>query len=238
MRVETQTLLHRDDGLATTATAGETIADLELLVIAHFLRQIGTVLDIGCGRGRSSVYLNLQGFDTVGVEIDLPTLAQAKQLNRENDASCEFVRADGRNLCFREKCFDYAVSFGSTLSEKYRLWLKKEDRLEMISEAVRVTRPEGVVIVNFVHRYWSLRHLLSFMKYYVNWAKEKLLRKRTELGDYTEVIGNMPIRFHAFTIREALQLFRKRSIKLSVWRKNGGLFSDWFFVVARKTAEG
>ena len=125
MRVETRTLLHRDDGLATTATAGETIADLELLVIARFLPQIGTVLDIGCGRGRSSVYLNLQGFDTIGVEIDMPTLIQAKQLNIENNASCEFVRADGRNLCFREKCFDYAVSFGSTLSEKYRLWLKK-----------------------------------------------------------------------------------------------------------------
>ncbi len=230
--------MHRDDGLAATATTGETIADLELLVIARFLQQTGTILDIGCGRGRSSVYLNLQGFDAVGVEIDLPTLTQAKQLNRENNASCEFVRADGRNLCFRKECFDYAVSFGSTLSEKHRLWLEKEDRLEMISEAVRVTRPKGIVIVNFVHRYWSIRHLLSFTKYYANWAKEKLLRKRTELGDYTEVIGNTPIRFHAFTIREARQLFRKRGIKLSVWRRRTGLFSDWFFVVAGKTAEG
>jgi hypothetical protein len=33
---ETRTQLHRDDGLATTATAGETIADLELLVIGKF----------------------------------------------------------------------------------------------------------------------------------------------------------------------------------------------------------
>ena len=230
--------MHRDDGLATTATAGETIADLELLVIAHFMRQKGNVLDLGCGRGRGSVYLNLQGFDAVGVEIDLPTLTQAKQLNRESSASCEFVRADGRNLCFREECFDYAVCFGSTLSEKYRLWLKKEDRLEMISEAVRLTKSAGVVIVNFVYRYWSFRHFLSFMKYYMSWAGEKLFRRRTELGDYTEVIGNTPIRFHAFTIREALQLFRKRGIELSVWRKHPGLFSDWFFVVARKTADG
>ena len=223
---ETRTLLHRDDGLVKTATAGETIADLELLVVARFLRQKGSVLDLGCGGGRSSVYLNLQGFDAVGVEIDLTTLAQARQLNRENGASCEFVRADGRNLCFREKCFDYVVSFGSTLSEKYRLWLEKEDRREMISETVRVTRPEGIVIVNFVHRYWTFRHLLSFMKYYVNWARKKLLRKRTELGDYTEIIGGTPIMFHAFTIREARQLFPKRGIMLSVWRKHGGLFSD------------
>jgi hypothetical protein len=34
----------------------------------------------------------------------------------------------------------------------------------MISEAVRVTKSGGVIIVNFVHRYWSFRHFLSFMK--------------------------------------------------------------------------
>jgi len=138
--VEARTLLHRDDGLAATAIPGETIADLELLVIARFMQRKGSVLDVGCGGGRSSVYLNLQGFDSVGIEIDLPTLLQAKQLNRKSGASCEFVRADGRKLCFREECFDYTLSFGSTLSEKYRLWLTKEERQGMISEAVRTTK--------------------------------------------------------------------------------------------------
>ena len=130
------------------------------------MQKKGSVLDIGCGGGRSCVYLNLQGFDAVGVEIHLPTLAQAKHLNKENGASSDFVRADGRTLCFREECFDYVVSFGSTLSEKYRVWMGKEDRRQVMSEAVRVTKSRGVVIVNFVHRYWSFRHLLGFMKYY------------------------------------------------------------------------
>jgi SAM-dependent methyltransferase len=208
---ETRTLLHRDDGLATTATAGETIADLELLVSARFMPQTGSVLDLGCGRGRISVYLNLQGFDAVGVEIDLPTLTQAKQLNRENNASCEFVRADGRALCFREECFDYAISFGSTLSEKYRVWMGKEDRRDMISEAVRVTKSGGVIMVNFVHRYWSFRHFLSFMKNYVSWAREKLRGIRTELGDYTEVIGSTPIRFHALQSERLYNSFAEKT---------------------------
>ena len=202
------------------------------------MQQKGSVLDVGCGSGRSSVYLNLQGFDAVGVEIDPPTLTQARLLNNENGASCEFVRADARNLCFREECFDYVVSFGSTLSEKYRVWMGKEDRREVISEAVRVTKSKGAVIVNFVHRYWSFRHFLGFMKYYVSWVREKLLRKRIELGDYTEVIGSSPVKFHAFTVREARQLFPKSGVMLSVWRRREGIFPDWFFVIARKTDEG
>ncbi len=230
-----RTVLHRDDGLAATAIPGETIADLELLVIARFMQRKGSILDVGCGEGRSSVYLNLQGFDSVGIEIDLPTLLQARQLSRESGASCDFVRADGRTLCFREDCFDYTISWGSTLSEKYRLWLTKEERQGIISEAVRTTKLGGVVMVNFVHRYWSFRHLFSFMKNYLNWATEKLRGTRTEFGDYTEIIGATPIRFHAFTIREARQLFRQKDLTISVWRKHGGLFSDWFFVVARKT---
>jgi hypothetical protein len=74
------------------------------------------------------------------------------------------------------------------------------------------------------------------MKNYVNWAGEKLLRKRTELGDYTELIGSTPIRFHAFTVREALGLFRGQGLKPSVWQRQG-LFPDWFFVVTQKTIE-
>jgi len=232
--VETRTLLHQNDGLATTATPGETIADLELLVISRFLQAKGSVLDVGSGEGRSSVYLSLQGFDVVGVEIDLPTLTKARQLNKDHGSSCQFVRADGRNLCFSADSFDYVVSFASTLSEKYRVWMGREDRRELVSEAVRVTKSGGTVVVNFVHRYWSAKHLLSFTKHYVNWAKEKLQGIRTELGDYTEMLGNTPIRFHAFTIREALALFPKKDTRLSVWRKGRGLFSDWFFVVASK----
>jgi SAM-dependent methyltransferase len=201
------------------------------------MHERGSVLDVGCGGGRSSVYLNLQGFDVVGVEIDLPTLNHARQLSREHDASCEFVRADGRRLCFRDDSFDYVVSFASTLSEKYRLWMGKQDRREMISENVRVVKTSGIAVVNFVHRYWSFKHFLGFTKNYVNWAKERLRRIRTELGDYTEVIGNTPIRFHAFTIRDALGLFPREDTKSEVWRRRKGLFTDWFFVVASKTAD-
>jgi hypothetical protein len=87
----------------------------------------------------------------------------------------------------------------------------KEDRRDMISEAVRVTKSGGVIMVNFVHRYWSFRHFLSFMKNYVSWAREKLRGIRTELGDYTEVIGSTPIRFHALQSERLYNSFAEKT---------------------------
>ena len=231
-----ETLLHRDDGLASTRIPGQRLADLELEVIDRFLNTKGKILDIGCGRGRGSVYFSLRVFDAVGIEFDLPTIRDARQLSRENNTPCEFVRVDARNLCFRDQIFDHVVLFGSVLSEKHRFWMKKADRLSAVSEALRVTEAGGVVVNCFVHRYWNIKGFLSFLKHYWIWFAEKMAQKRTELGDYIESIGGTPIRFHAFTVREATSLYSKESVRLTVWKSGRGPFTDWFFVIATKSA--
>ena len=229
-------MLHRDDGLASTRIPGQRLADLEMEVIGHFLNTRGKILDIGCGRGRSSVYFASQGFDAVGVEFDLPTMKEAMQLSSENNTPCEFLRVEARSLCFRDQTFDYVVLFGSVLSEKHRFWMKKNDRLAIVAEAIRVTKAGGVVVNCFVHSYWNLKGLLAFLQNYLIWFVEKMTQKKTELGDYVENIGGTPVRFHAFTVREARSLYSKESVQLTVWKGNRGLFTDWFFIIARKAS--
>jgi SAM-dependent methyltransferase len=226
-----ETLLHQDDGLVSTRNPGEHLADLELQVLTRFLSSKGRVLDIGCGHGRACRYLRAEGFEAVGVELDSDTL----QERRGSGNGPEFIRADGRRLCFRDSSFDYALSLASTLSEKHRLWMSREDRVSLTREGLRVLKPGGLLILNFVHRYWSPKSFLSFLRNYWMWIVEKGGGKRTELGDYVEKIGLAPIRFHAFTIREAKSLFPKKNIRLEVWRRGGGPFTDWFFVIATKT---
>ncbi len=228
--VTIRTLLHQDDGLAATRIPGESLADLELQVINRYLTSKGGVLDVGCGSGRACRYLAVEGSEAVGVELDSQTLRDT-----ESREDCKFVRADGRRLCFRDQTFDYVISLASTLSEKHRLWMQREDRVSLLQEAVRVTRPGGLILVNFVHRYWSLKGFFSFFKNYWMWITEKATGKRTELGDYREAIAGTSIRFHAFTIREAKSLFPEKGICLEVWRRGTGLFTDWFFIIARTT---
>lgn len=228
-----QTLLHRDDGLAATKVAGESLADLELKIIEHFVKSQGSLLDLGCGSGRAGLLFATNGFDVVGVDIDSPTLHEARRVAKENRVDFALIQADARRLCFRSESFDHVVSLASTLSEKHRVWLNESDRRVSVDEATRVARLNGNILVSFVHRYWSLRGLVSFLKHYLKWAMEKISGKRTELGDYVELIGGEPIRFHAFTIREATSLFSKKRCRLQTW-KRGTIFTDWFFIIAKK----
>jgi ubiquinone/menaquinone biosynthesis C-methylase UbiE len=148
------TLLHRDDGLAGTQVPGEKLADLEVRVSDQFLKAPGRLLDLGCGKGRASFYFATKGYDTIGVDIDLETIRVAKRLAPELGVhNCEFMVADMRSLCFRDSVFDYAISFGSSLSEKFRMWLDRRDRKSAVQEASRVTSVEGTIVFDFVNRY-------------------------------------------------------------------------------------
>ena len=48
------------------------------------LPQGASILDLACGKGRHSVYLNKLGFDVTGVDLSVNSIAYAKQFENEN----------------------------------------------------------------------------------------------------------------------------------------------------------
>jgi SAM-dependent methyltransferase len=233
----TWTLLHRDDGLVDTRVPGEKLADLEVQVSNQFLTTPGRLLDLGCGKGRASVYFAEKGYQAVGVDIDLDTLRAAKRLASEiRPNSCDFILADGCSLCFRGSVFDCVICFGSTLSEKFRVWLRRKDRESIVCESLRVANCKGMLIFNFVHRYWSVWGFIKFLRYYWAWGWKRLVGERIEFGDYWESIGTTKVWFHGFTIPEAKSLFPPKGMRLQIWKRNARLFTDWFFVIVNKVA--
>jgi ubiquinone/menaquinone biosynthesis C-methylase UbiE len=59
--------------------------------ICYFLTPYGTVLDIGCGGGRHSIYLKEKGLQVLGIDISGEQLKKAK-------TSIEVIRADAHLL--------------------------------------------------------------------------------------------------------------------------------------------
>ena len=112
----------------------------ELLVQACKGRYI---LDIGGGTGRTADVLGKLGHDVVVVDLDQERIKFGKR-----SVQALFVRADGYRLPFADATFDEVV-----LEE---ILEHLEDQKAFISEAYRVLRPAGRIILSTPNR-WPFR---------------------------------------------------------------------------------
>ncbi len=63
-------------------------------------------LDLGCGKGRHSIYLNKKGYNAVGIDLSEENIAGASQFENEN---LKFCVEDMRNMD-RTNQFDYVLN--------------------------------------------------------------------------------------------------------------------------------
>lgn len=96
-----------------------------------------------------------------------------------------------------------------------------------------ISKTDGILIIELVHRYWKASDLVSWMWRYITTAWQRLGGKLIEHGDYTETIRENKLTFHAFTTKEARKLLLSRGLRTRI-EKRGKLFYDLFFVVGSK----
>lgn len=106
----------------------------------RFRNRDAKILDVGCGRHSfMSEVIKSQGFNAIGLDIFEPNVIEAKQHNIYQDV----LVGDARQLPFKDKQFDLAVSI-EVLEH-----LNKEDgekalaELERVSNTVVITTPIG-----------------------------------------------------------------------------------------------
>lgn len=109
-------------------------------IIAEQLAGCRSALDIGCGYGSLTAYLNRAGFDAIGVDADQPQVEQARALF---PAIAEKLFAmDANALEFPDGRFD-AVVLRDTL---HHLW-EESDVEKAFGEMERVLKPGGRLVV-------------------------------------------------------------------------------------------
>ena len=105
------------------------------------LKKDSKIIDIACGRGRHSVFLNECGFDVVGIDLAKHSIEYAKQFENER---LHFFCHDKRDT-FKSEHFDYALNLFTSFGYQ-------EERDELLEELINMKQnlqDSGVLLLDY-----------------------------------------------------------------------------------------
>jgi ubiquinone/menaquinone biosynthesis C-methylase UbiE len=118
--------------------------------VADRIRPPDAVLELGCGYGRVLQRLAGRARMLVGIDTSLASLQMARELLAASD--CRLIQMNAVALGFRDHTFDVVVCIQNGLSAF------GVDPRAVIGEALRVTRPRGLVMLSsYSNKFWEDR---------------------------------------------------------------------------------
>ena len=145
-----------------------------------------SILDIGAGTGRYSVALANEGYDVSAVELVKHNLGILKS----KQSTVKAYQGNALRLKrFEDNSFDICLLFGPM----YHLF-SKEDKLQALSEAKRVTKPGGIIFVAYVMNEYGVltyafkeRHILECIEQNRLTQDYKTISEQKDLYDYVRL---------------------------------------------------
>ncbi|MFN3969006.1 class I SAM-dependent methyltransferase [Flavobacterium sp.] len=121
--------------------------------LTHYLNlpEKAKVLDLACGKGRHSIYLNQLGYDVIGADLSENSIAEA---NKNANETLHFVVHDKREP-FEDKfdaIFNLFTSFGYFENE--------EDNLKTLVAIKESLSEYGFAVIDFMNVYTVLENLI------------------------------------------------------------------------------
>lgn len=110
-------------------------------------------LDLGCGRGRHSIYMNKKGFDVTGVDLSKENIRKAKPFENEN---LHFAVHDMREPFMANK-FDYVFN----LFTSFGYFPSIEENEKVLSATFQNLKPKGKVLIDFLNATQVIKGLVK-----------------------------------------------------------------------------
>lgn len=118
------------------------------------------VLELGCGYGRVLSDLSVKAKMAVGIDKSLASLMMGMEYLKSY-LPTELIQMNAVNLAFKDNSFDLVCCIQNGISAF------KVDNLTLISEAYRVTKPGGIVLISsYVWDFWI--HRLEWIEIQAN----------------------------------------------------------------------
>ena len=157
------------------------------------------IIDVGCGRGRHSIYLAQKGFEVCGIDLSSQSIADAQKSAHKH---LEFHIHDMRDL-FRTNSFDCAVN----LFTSFGYFEKESENMAAIQNMAKSLKNNGVFVMDYLNTEKTIRNLqaeaeieiqnitFQIKKYIQNGFIIKEIRFRDQNKDFifTEKVGILNI---------------------------------------------
>ncbi len=125
--------------------------EAEIQFVLRHLKRNDVALELGCGYGRVTFRLADIARYVIGIDTAHESLMAARQ-SLNHGARCEFVEMDALLLAFNRSSFDKVVCVQNGICAF------GVDRKRLLNEALRVTRPGGVVLFStYSEQFWDDR---------------------------------------------------------------------------------
>jgi len=132
-----------------TASSGRVIHAMELKILQYFLKlapRKGRILEVGCGTGRLLIELSRKGYTVDGVDASPGMLSKLQEKFENTELPLNFYVSESAKMPFKDGSYNFVYSIrllNQTESIEYAL--------NTIKEMIRVTRPGGYILVEFVN---------------------------------------------------------------------------------------
>lgn len=151
----------------------------EKIMFTKYFRTTDSILDIGCGAGRTTVGLYNLGYRNIqGIDLSDAMVERALTISRTHKIPVKYQRGNAMNMQFEDESFNGAIfSFNGIMQIPGR-----KNREEALSEIRRILKPGGVFIftthdrrdVNFAP-FWASQELI--------WRNNLQDKRLMEYGD-------------------------------------------------------
>lgn len=128
-------------------------------------------IDIACGKGRHSHFINQKGFEVVGYDLSKESIETA---TKKSNKKLQFYVHDMRQI-FRTNYFDYAFN----LFTSFGYFKSKRDELNAILSASKNLKPGGTFVIDFLNRNKVIKNLIPFEEKIIDGITFKIKKEVT-----------------------------------------------------------